>query len=592
MRTSRFGATLCNKKGLRGTVPLGLFALLSIVATWPMASAISTAIPTGDSPTATVPLLNLWTLWWNSESLQQGLVDYWNAPIFHPTRGSFAFSEPQPVMLLFAPTIWLFNSPILAFNLYTLCTLFLNGVVAWRLARQLGMRETVAVSIGVGIELLPLPLSNLEAIQLAAVWPYLWIISCLIRLYRNECTAKRLGTEFGFAFSAAFYISIHQAFLFTPVLLLSTLLIPKENWFRYLQSYVFAAAIAILLCGAIGFKLYSVAQQHNLERPIETVRLLSADWKSWLSTPREAVISFRPFDKHADFPLLPGVLRTCFAFGAIALWRPKVKREKYLVSGLVTISILLSFGGNLGGESSYAWSSATELIPQLRLVRSPYRYAYFAQAGIILLAGCFVQTMWNTLTLTASLQRLADEKTKHLSALKFALFTISLSVLALEVLPPQTNLNYPPSKDHDEPWINFLNANSRPGDSMLCLPVAENGTEQSMQIETVWMAYQMQHRLPILNGYSGFTPASWKQLRNSLRMGAVDRKLLSKLASTPVRFIVLRRRGLHGGNSQLSRTLNMATRLKRVFEDPYYAIYEFEPQMDLDTRCCHFLYEP
>ena len=54
----------------------------------------------GSSQVATVPLFNLWTIWWNADRLRHGLKDYWDAPIFYPERDTFAFSEPQPTTMI------------------------------------------------------------------------------------------------------------------------------------------------------------------------------------------------------------------------------------------------------------------------------------------------------------------------------------------------------------------------------------------------------------------------------------------------------------------------------------------------------------
>jgi hypothetical protein len=44
-----------------------LFLLLAVASTWPLASQIDAAIPTGRERVATVPLFNLWTVWWNAD---------------------------------------------------------------------------------------------------------------------------------------------------------------------------------------------------------------------------------------------------------------------------------------------------------------------------------------------------------------------------------------------------------------------------------------------------------------------------------------------------------------------------------------------
>ena len=42
------------------------FALVAVAATWPLVCHFETALPMGTERAATVPLFNLWTIWWNA----------------------------------------------------------------------------------------------------------------------------------------------------------------------------------------------------------------------------------------------------------------------------------------------------------------------------------------------------------------------------------------------------------------------------------------------------------------------------------------------------------------------------------------------
>lgn len=73
---------------------LAVYFLLALIFTWPLARHIASGIPMGTETVATVPLFNLWTLWWNADRLGALYQGYWDAPIFYPLEGVFAFSEP------------------------------------------------------------------------------------------------------------------------------------------------------------------------------------------------------------------------------------------------------------------------------------------------------------------------------------------------------------------------------------------------------------------------------------------------------------------------------------------------------------------
>ena len=96
-----------SKTGSAIRVELCVILASALLAMWSVRGACTapwTAIPTTRSGSGTVPLLNVWTILWNVESVGRGFSGYWNAPIFCPLTGTFAFSEPQirDIGLLFA----------------------------------------------------------------------------------------------------------------------------------------------------------------------------------------------------------------------------------------------------------------------------------------------------------------------------------------------------------------------------------------------------------------------------------------------------------------------------------------------------------
>ena len=99
-------------------------------------------MPLGTEEEPVVPLLNLWTQWWNVDRIQHGFADYWRAPIFYPAENAFTFSEPQLASGIGA---WLLDpllpTPEAVYNSLLLIHLALNGWCTclmfrswWRLA--------------------------------------------------------------------------------------------------------------------------------------------------------------------------------------------------------------------------------------------------------------------------------------------------------------------------------------------------------------------------------------------------------------------------------------------------------------------------
>ena len=89
---------------------VGSCILAALVATWPLATTLLTAVPLGTEHESTVPLLNIWTFWWNADQAAHGFAHYWDAPFFFPFNGVFTYSEPQPLIGLVSP-LWAVSAP-------------------------------------------------------------------------------------------------------------------------------------------------------------------------------------------------------------------------------------------------------------------------------------------------------------------------------------------------------------------------------------------------------------------------------------------------------------------------------------------------
>ena len=66
----------------------------AMLLTFPLVLNPFRNIPLGSESAATVPLFNLWALQWNIDQLMQGYPNYWDAPFFAPTKGTFLFRNP------------------------------------------------------------------------------------------------------------------------------------------------------------------------------------------------------------------------------------------------------------------------------------------------------------------------------------------------------------------------------------------------------------------------------------------------------------------------------------------------------------------
>ncbi len=109
----------------------GLCLLLAVIHTWPLATAPST-LARNDNADAE---LNEWILAWVAHQLPRSPAHLFEANIFYPEHDSLAFSEPLIVpALMGAPLHWLGASPVFVFNIVLLLGFALTAWAGYVLA--------------------------------------------------------------------------------------------------------------------------------------------------------------------------------------------------------------------------------------------------------------------------------------------------------------------------------------------------------------------------------------------------------------------------------------------------------------------------
>ncbi len=520
-------------------------------ATWPIVTTFEAAIPTSDGHLGTVPLFNAWTIWWNAESLSHGLSDYWNAPIFYPALGAFALSEPQPATLVLAPLVWYADSPVPAYNSYLIASLVLNGWFAARLLAVLHCQPMTQFFGGLAILLHPLALQNIEAIQLVPLWGALWTMTNIMRLGRKPSWQNGIWT--GIALASVAATSIHQALLLSILVVSSLALLamcyvlanlclpglrglnrnlPTYSWRAVATAWGLAGLTSVILLLPLVGPMALIQSSYAVERPPELVVSLSANLRSWSTAPSNSVFRAIPLLKTADpgqfpEPLLPGWLSPGLALIGLSQWgrqRRIVCFGRQLLWAIAVFSFAFSFGPGLEFGNWNPWNWIAEHFSPVARIRSPYRFAYFTQVSIILLA-CLASDRF------VGKRSVCGNRFQHLSPqrawTRLLASVCLLMILAFENIPGQVRLVFPPTYvPNEHGWVNFL-AETKDTAAILCLPTARGINESSQESVTLWMYYATQHRLPILNGYSGFTPSQWWILENKINSFGLNQNLES-----------------------------------------------------------------
>ena len=582
----------------RSLLRFALYLVLALVATRPLAMSLGSGILYGCESEATVPLLNLWTLWWNADRAASGFGGYWTAPIFHPTQGTFAFSEAQPTMLVVAPLVWLTGNRVLAYNVYQLLILTLNGWAAERLLRRIGHRPWLACCGGAMCELLPFVWWQLGVVQLTTLFGIIWTVSALLDLFEDTPTRSvskdmsegvkgevnenegevqqtstpqtstngsrfwrpslltlrvaveelhlglKLGGAFGLTYWMCNYWGLFLALILIPASV--TLWNGRLRQARFWRDILLASVVAGVMILPIAAIQRTLSKEHTWQREASVIIGLSAHPRDLTDTPWPGLVPGleHPEETRRDvWPLGGGGLKLWLApIGLIAALATRGRRRWGLfVAAFGLIAFGLSLGpssrfadnlpGGLAKESPYEWLQ--KFVPGFALIRSPFRFVLFVQLAAVWLsvealdlldprrwrrAASRVDSLAGASPCTAE----AAEPSPCRSLLTMTqwlcrtpLLVASLLV-TFEVVPPVQTLHECRSP-HDLPvWVMWLRDVAPSHEPVACLPFPTGINVQNYLATTEWMYWSTFHRHPLVNGYSGFFPISFLEIKGGL----------------------------------------------------------------------------
>jgi len=507
-----------------GAGELAFFVLLACFATWPLAANLGAGLPVGTEPTATVPLFNAWTIWWNAEQLQHLGRDlgqgYWQAPIFHPAKYTFALSEAQPTTMLVAPAVWL-GSPLLAYNVYLLGGLAFTGWSGFVLLRRCGLHQAAAVAGGAMLEMLPMPHHQLGVLQLTPLWPILLTFLAL-QLFGERPTMKR-GMLLGLAFSLT-YLTCNYYGLFLAVLLPVTawwLLGRAVFYWRFYAGTVCAVAVAGLLVAPVVYAQLKARSLHGMERDRGQMEYFSAEWADYTAAPWTQLTRLPEFAdaKRAQFwPLSPGYLKMLLALAGFtfAMFRPKLRWFALFLAATLLCALLLSRGLKLELLGWKPYLLLVDYVPGFTAIRTVLRFAIFVQISTAALAALAVQAaidcgagLWRRNdALPPSTVKLTVARVVHV----LAVFVLSLSAV-VEVWPDRQSIYTPPAHQPQQKWLHYLRDKTPADAVVVCLPFPQGRSASDYQGTALWMYWGCYHKRSMVNGYSGYFPDDFLQLK-------------------------------------------------------------------------------
>jgi hypothetical protein len=457
---------------------LGACLAAALASTWPLAIHLASAVPLGTETAVTIPVFDVWTLWWSADRLLHGYAELWNAPIFHPVTGAFTFSEPLLLPgVLAAPLVAVHLAPALVHNLVLLGVLIASGLLGCRLARALGLARAPALLAAVLIVTLPFFAKMQGELPILAVAGALAALDGAVRFGANG--RWRDALVFGLGLVAQ-WLSCQQlaafAFLFAAAAAVVAL---RQRRFAptALVRLGVAGAAAALVIYLSALVPIAVHRSMAFSRPTDLVESLSAGPGDFFTRPAGALLP--PHEDPARFTggLFPGWIVLGLA---IAGARRPAPWRWYLV-GAAAGGLLLALGLTIPAGPF----ALLRQLPGFAEIRSPFRAAVFLQLALVLLAA------------------------RGLAAVKRARLVPAIALLgALENLSvPARLVAIPPPAS----WTAWLAAQPA-GTVVAHVPFPGEGTVEALASESWRLLAQIQHHQPLVNGYASNFPALHREV--------------------------------------------------------------------------------
>jgi len=536
LRVSAGGAAQWGSAALRLVLEWAIFLAAALWITWPLAAHWASGLPLGCEDEPAVPLLNLWTQWWNIDRIHHFYGEYWRAPIFFPAASAFAFSEPQPVSGIGAGLLHpLLPSPEAVYNSLLWIHLALNGWCTCLMFRFWHCRWSGSVAAGLMVEWMPVLHWQLGIVQLVPIWGVVLTLMFLLRFSHRPTALAGIGCGLS---AAVTYLLCSYYGLMLGVLILATLpILVRRRLLQPGQLRWIAAAcfVAALFAGPVIWGQWQATRISPVIPPRELVAELSAHPLHFLRTPWPQWITIpgipKP-DRASPWAFSPGTAKLLLA--ALGVWqgvRRKPHRRRTLFwAALFGVSCALAMGPTLALAGYGPHDLLVAVCPGYAQLRNIHRFATFAQLSLVVLAGLGLEYLLKCIALRAARLQLARGMQLRLAG------SLAVVLVLVESLPSAPRIFHSPAVP--PACFTFIRQRSHPTDVVAVFPMPQDNTLAEYRRTTLAMYWQMRHRRRMLNGYSGLVPHEFLEREARLRSFPTP-DTLAELLQTGVDLVVV-----------------------------------------------------
>ncbi len=490
---------------------------------------------------------SLWNVAWVSHALLVDPLHVFDANIFYPHHGTLAYSESNlGAGLLGVPAYWLTHNPYATHNCAVLLSFLLTAIGMYYLVRyRVDDRGAAAVS---AICFAFCPHLDGHTAQVQALMT-LGIPFCMLAFHRvaDRPTIGR-GAVLGLAMAAEALCSGYYGVFLVLMVGFAALATAgmRGLWTdrRYWLAVATGAGAAI--AGVAPFFIpYVRIERLGFARTIDDAAHFSANWSSYLASSAYAhvwVLAYLPRWSDVNFP---GIIATVFGVAGFFALGSRRDRETVLVYGGLT---LLAFWASFG-PSAGLYTVLYKAVPLLAWLRVPSRLGLVVTFGLSVLAGLSVKRLTSAVPHGA------------LVAALIAVIAVAESVTPLgltDAIPVQ-------------PVYRVL-ATQAPG------PVIEMPfyfPDVGLYQHTKYMLASTTHWMPLVNGYSDYTPPDFDD--HVMALAAFpSREALKIIEPNQVRYAVFHLYGYDARNRSevLGRLDELSEYFRLIYQDDYTRLYE------------------
>lgn len=531
-------------------VLLLLFTGMAVLHTWPLAERPATwsRHDNGDA------MLNEWVIAWLAHQLPRDPLHLFEANIFYPEPNTLAFSEHMFVQgLMGAPLLWAGLATLLVHNLLIMAGLALTGWTMGLVMYRWTGDYWAATVAGLLLAFNAHSLTSLAHLQAMHVEFLPLAVYALDRLFARPriMTAVGLGVAIALQALTSNYLLVSMAFAMAAAAALR----PAE-WLgagrgRAFLLLLLAAALASVVLIPFLLPYLHAQQAQGLTRPLDARWLYEGSWRAYLATGSRLHFSAwsAPFWSNSGAALFPGftpLLLTSVAAASGIAWRDRTLR---LWVAIGVAGFLLSFGTGLPG-----YGLLYRFVPLLQGIRAPVRFGYLTLVAIAALAGFGLAWLNQLEWLSRGRRRRA-----------LGLMTVVVITAEAARLP----LGYVPR--YEVPQVYHALTLERPG-AVVELPLPP---PPAFARNAPFMLNSMIGWWPLVNGYSGFLPESYRERRVDVALFPADESI-SLLRRLGVRYVVIHREEFSQRWPDALQRLDAASALRPVAAAGDIAIYRVE----------------